>query len=263
VLSHAKYVQEFERGWQAFEPGQAQMQGGQLAGQAQGPASAVHQDGAPWHGDMAPTQLDPAGLPLFELAPPQGGLPMFVELGQEEAPQETGENEDKQGQMGDGDETCGATRDVLETEPSSSTCSAAAKENGDDLESALYKRLQAGQALHVPGLNLDGSKEPARDDDESDAHASDNELVEGVDKMDEENPESAVSMQMGGDDGEDRMQVDTRDPTHTFQDGRERAVTTEIDSSKVPQSTSEAENPKTEAEEQEQEQEQDGMSADP
>jgi|LauGreDrversion2_3_1035106.scaffolds.fasta_scaffold64713_2 hypothetical protein len=242
-------MQEFERGWEAFEQGQAQLEGGQFAGQ--GPSGIGHFNGALW---QAQAQVDPGGLPLFEFVPPQDGLPMF-ELEQEELPREKGENEAGHGQVQEDADTRGATTNVSETE---STSSAAAKKKGDDLESVVTSW--------------------ARDDDGSNAYAPENEMADGVDRMDQQKTESAVSKQIeGGAQGQEQMQVDTSDPGSAFKDGavqqsdeqaqdkvwERSAPNTEIDACQLPHSALEAQNLEDEAGGEGEEEQQDGMSIDP
>ena len=239
-------MQEFERGWEAFEQGQAQLEGGQFAGQ--GPSGIGHFNGALW---QAQAQVDPGGLPLFEFVPPQDGLPMF-ELEQEELLlREKGENEGGHGQVQEHADTISTTNISF----TNTTSSAAAKKKGDDLESVS-----------------------ACDDNGSNAYASENEMADGVDRMDQQKTESAVSKQIeGGAQEQEQMQVDTSDPGSAFKDGavqqsdeqaqdkvwERSAPNTEIDACQLPHSALEAQNLEDEAGGEGEEEQQDGMSIDP
>ena len=242
-------MQEFERGWEAFEQGQAQVEGGQFAGQASGMG---HFNEALWQGGVAQAEVDPGGLPLFEFVPPQDGLPMF-ELEQEELlPREKGENEGGHGQVQEHADTISTTNISF----TNTTSSAAAKKKGDDLESVS-----------------------ACDDNGSNAYASENEMADGVDRMDQQKTESAVSKQIeGGAQGQEQMQLVTSDPGSAFKNGAvkqsdeqaqkkvcERAPNTGIDACELPHSALEVQNFEDEAggEGAGEEEQQDGMSIDP
>jgi len=151
-------LQEYERGWEAFEQGLPRIQDGH---------SSEHGDvkmGQSNEGldaqDVAEIEVDQGGLPMFEQAQVEvvqekGGIEEMVQGGHSgKQPLEMGhstfsEEERKVGSVDDMTALDSMTAAGGATEADTST-----KDN-DDLASVLYKRLEAGLPLNMPADQVD------------------------------------------------------------------------------------------------------------